>query len=143
MHDDTVRSDRSQERKSIPKQRPLQRIIESKPVHKMEYRRQDNDDVAYPPEELLVLEERLETLFERLGGEISSRGGTGLCGGHLTSSWGKWCVNRGARKGWLLERVAVGGGSWIYGEAMMMWRSVSRRFFCGLFGACCLICGWL
>jgi hypothetical protein len=66
MHDYAVGAYCSKERKSIPKQCHFSVIIESEPVEGMEDGGDDNDDMTDPPEELLVLENALETTLEVL-----------------------------------------------------------------------------
>ena len=66
VYDNTVRADSSKESKSIPKQGHFGTVIESEPVQGMEYRGDDDDDMAYPPEELLMSNDSLQTMLKSL-----------------------------------------------------------------------------
>jgi hypothetical protein len=68
MYDDTIRANCAKKSESVPEQCDSTVVIESEPGKGVEKGGKDNDDMADPPEELLMLDDSLKTLCEVLRG---------------------------------------------------------------------------
>jgi len=132
MHHDAIRSNGSQERKPVPKHSHPGRPIKPKPVERMEHCGKHDDNMADPPEELLVLDHGLQALLQGLVRLCCCRGrhrrgitewfasgsasgcGLGGCVGV------EWVMSRDGKTGCWLDWVGLLAAGWRAGSKRRM-----------------------
>jgi len=71
MDHDSIGTYRSKQGKPIPKHSHFRVIAKSKPEYGVDKGGKDDDDMTNPPEELLMLDDNMETLLKGLDSRVS------------------------------------------------------------------------